>query len=154
MNLEESTPIAVGWREWVRLPDLGIKRIKAKIDTGARTSAIHTEKIEVFHDSRGVLKVRFTVLPLQNTKKRQRCIAEVIDRRIISDSGGHRELRWVIRSMLEVGGLSWPIELTLTNRENMRFRMLLGRTALQACCIFPTKSYLASPSISKKIRKK
>jgi hypothetical protein len=141
----------LGWREWAGLPLLGISKIKAKIDTGAKTSAIHTEKIEVFYDSKGRLKVRFVVLPLQNKSKRKTCEAEVVDRRIVSDSGGHRELRWVIQTPVKIGDRMWPIELTLTNREKMRFRMLLGRSALKHCQIFPSKSYLCGQR-SKKLK--
>lgn len=151
---EERKPrIKVGWREWIALPELGIRQIKAKIDTGARTSAIHTDTIKVFHDSRGVLKVSFSLSPLPNKSKKQWCTAEVIDRRTVSDSGGHRELRWVIRTLIEMDGRHWPIEVTLTNRESMRYRMLLGRTALEKyCVIYPGRSYLTKNS--KTTRKK
>lgn len=133
----------IGWREWVMLPDLGIDHIKAKIDTGARTSALHAFSLEPFRD-RGAPWVRFRVHPLQKRSDPMvECEAEVIDRRWVSDSGGHRELRYVIASQVTLGHVSWPIELTLTDRETMLFRMLLGRTALgKRFVVEPGRSYL------------
>lgn len=120
----------LGWREWVALPELGVAQIKAKIDTGARTSALHAFSQKTFHD-RGVLMVRFRLHPLQRrTDVVKECLAEVIDQRTVSDSGGHREKRLVICTMVQLAEQCWPIEMTLTRRDNMRFRMLLGRTAL------------------------
>lgn len=122
--------ITVGWREWLALPELGIDRIKAKIDTGARTSALHTFLIERYREG-GAPWVRFGVHPRQkNTEHEIYCHTAVTDERWVSDSGGHREWRIVITTPLSLGDLAWPIELTLTDRENMRFRMLLGRTAM------------------------
>lgn len=135
--------LIIGWREWVALPELGIAHIKAKIDTGARTSALHAFSLEPYHE-RGSLWVRFGVHPLQKqTTWAVHCEAEVIDRRWVRDSGGHQELRYVIRSQVQLGVVSWPIELTLTGRENMLFRMLLGRTALQQrFLVHPSRSFL------------
>jgi hypothetical protein len=135
--------IAVGWREWVALPELGIKAIKAKIDTGARTSALHTFDIVPFRVGRGE-KIRFDIHPRQGrTDKAISCVADVADRRWVSDSGGHRELRYVIDTVLRLGSEEWRIELTLTDRDPMRFRMLLGRTAMaDRLRVIPDSSYL------------
>lgn len=133
----------VGWCEELRLPGLGIERISAKIDTGAKTSCLHAFKVESF-SKEGATWVRFWIHPIQrNETVVNVCEAEVIDERVVRDSGGHEEKRYVIRSELCFGGQTWPIELTLTNRENMAFRMLLGRTAMHHRIIVdPTKSFL------------
>ncbi|MDP2571457.1 ATP-dependent zinc protease [Vibrio penaeicida] len=135
--------IIVGWREVLSLPELRLDRIKAKIDTGARTSCLHAYKLETFIQN-STLWVRFWMHPEQdNTELSQVCEAKVIDERIVRDSGGHEEKRYVVETLLSLGGKQWPIEITLTNRENMRFRMLLGRTAMQDRIIVdPTESFL------------
>ncbi|MEF8792515.1 ATP-dependent zinc protease family protein [Thiohalorhabdus sp.] len=138
----ESERIVLGWREWVTLPDLGIPSIKAKVDTGARTSALHTFFLEPFH-RRGAAMVRFGIHPFQEGVEAVEVTATVADRRWVSDSGGHREYRFVIETTLVLGGYTWPVEMTLTNRETMTFRMLLGRTALQdGFVVDPGASYL------------
>ncbi len=135
----------LGWREWVGLPELGIARIKAKIDSGARTSCVHAFYVDPYRAGRRD-RVRFGVHPLQrNDHHIVHCDAEILDQRQVSDSGGHRELRFVITTRLVLLDFDDPVELTLTNRDSMRFRMLLGRTALSAggFCIDPSASYLA-----------
>ncbi len=125
-------PVTLGWREWVGLPELGLPLIKAKVDTGARTSALHAFQVERFAQD-GQDWLRFAVHPLQGRDDLVvRCAAPLLDRRRVTDSGGHREERPVIAAALVVGAARWPIELTLTDRDSMRFRMLIGRTALSA----------------------
>lgn len=138
------SPILLGWREWVGLPELGIDRIKAKVDTGARTSCLHTFAMETYRQH-GERRVRFWVHPLQgDTAQVTECDAQVMDERMVSDSGGHREQRLVIVTPVCLGDAAWPIEMTLTNRDTMRFRMLLGRTAMaDRVAVRPHASYLA-----------
>ncbi len=134
---------AIGWREWLSLPQLGIPHLKAKVDTGARTSALHACYVEPYR-ARGIRMVRFGIHPLQRrTDIFIECNAAVLDRRDVTDSGGHREKRYVIETPAELGDVTWPLELTLTNRDSMRFRMLLGRTAMEdRFVVIPSASYL------------
>jgi hypothetical protein len=135
--------LTLGWREWAALPQLDLPAIKVKVDSGAKTSALHafyTEKYLL--DS--VDMVKFLIHPIQRNYDFQvECHAPVVDFREVSDSGGHKEMRYVIETNIVIGTGNWPIELTLTNRDTMRFRMLLGRRAMEARAIIdPGASYL------------
>lgn len=125
------------------LPDFEEARIKAKIDTGARTSAVHAWDIMAF-DKDGAKWVRFELHPLQkNNTKRIYCDAPVMDERLIRSSNGQITKRFLIRTRLKLGSRTWPIDLTLSRRDEMGFRMLLGRTALSGrTLIDPSASYL------------
>lgn len=142
-ELSDSPAVTVGWREWVALPELGIQRIKAKVDTGARTSALHAFDIRMTR--RGSKRiVRFRVHP--NQKDDETVVeaeGEWIENRTVRSSSGQESLRPVIRTFVRVGDRSWPMELTLTRRDSMGFRLLLGRQALRGrCLVDPGASYL------------
>lgn len=131
-----------GWREWIGLPAIGVNAIKAKLDTGARTSALHAFHVETYWRD-GELWARFFVHPFQrNDSKAVACQARVADIRTVSNPG-RRQRRLVIRTDVNLGGETWPIDLTLTDRDEMGFRMLLGRTAMHgALTVDPDHSYL------------
>lgn len=135
--------IMLGWREWVSLPGIGVPAIKAKIDTGARTSSLHATGIEEFSKG-GKRHVRFEIEPLQNNETTiVSCGAQIHDRRSIADSSGREETRYIIKTPITLGENEWEIEISLTERSNMKFRMLLGRTALkQNMIIAPANSYM------------
>ena len=133
----------VGWREWAALPELGIPAVKAKVDTGARTSSLHAVNIERSVVD-GVNMVNFSVHPLQrNNTLIVRTQAPLVDIRSVSDSGGHSENRFVISTQIVMGSMKEEIEITLTERSTMLFRMLVGRTALAGNVVVdPAASYL------------
>jgi len=135
--------ITLGWREWVRLPELGLDHIKAKVDTGARTSALHAFALRPFDDN-GRQRIEFSIHPHQrDTGNVIVCTADVIDERLVRDSGGHADMRWVIAAPLHIGPHVWPIEITLTARDDMMFRMLLGRSAIRGRAqVDASRSYL------------
>jgi len=143
--------LTLGWREWAALPELGIPAIKAKMDTGARTSALHAFRVEPFERNH-ITYVRFWLHPLQRNRTVElNCEAQVIDQRIIRDSGGHAERRYVIESPISIGNRRWNIEITLTDREDMMFRMLLGRTAMTSgdILIDPAASYVTGRNLGR-----
>lgn len=132
----------IGWREWISLPELGIDRIKAKIDTGARSSAIHAVGVERFERDDEPW-IRFGVQPLQRRNRPQVAVeSRLHDERWVRNSGGGRELRPVLLTEVGIGSYRWSIELTLTDRQPMGFRFLLGRQAIRGrALIDPGSSY-------------
>lgn len=135
----------IGWREWATLVDLGSVRVKAKIDTGARTSALHAfalEEIEVD----GITHARFEIHPEQKRSHPSVLVeAAIVDRRAVRNSGGAVETRPVITTFVRLGDHAFPIDLTLTRRDEMGFRMLLGRSAVRRrFLIDPGRSYLTN----------
>jgi hypothetical protein len=133
----------IGWREWAAFPDLGVKRINAKIDTGAKTSAIHAFQIkEIPFGSK--IYVEFYLHPLQRRRTPEIfCRAPIVGKRVIRSSNGEQEVRCVIQTRLRLGTSSWNIDLTLTDRDSMGFRLLIGRDAIRRKFIIdPGASYL------------
>jgi hypothetical protein len=138
-----STRILLGWREWAALPELGVGAIRMKVDTGARSSSLHVREQDLF-EREGRAMVRFVLEHGIDDALQGSLEAEVLDRRDVTDSGGHRETRVFVRTLLALpGGRSWPIEINLTERRNMAFPMLLGRSALRRrCLVDPARSFL------------
>ena len=137
----------IGWREYLALPELGIGRIKAKVDTGARTSALHAAKLRTYRADDGSERVRFVVpTPQGERKTRVNVDLPVLEWRRVKSSNGRVEKRPVVVTAVELSARRWPIELTLTRRDEMNFPMLLGRQALRARVLVDvSKSFLASP---------
>ena len=132
----------IGWREWIALPDLGVPAVKAKIDTGARSSALHAFDVAYF-EANGKEMVRFKVHPFQRDSETSiECVGELLCRRIVRTSAGHVTERPVIVTAVEFRGERWMIELTLTRRDSMGFRMLLGRQGVRRrFLVDPGRSY-------------
>lgn len=143
MSFGAETATVIGWREWVALPALGVHSIKAKVDTGARSSTLHAFNVERF-ERHGRAMVRFQAHPVQrNDDYIVAAEALLLDDRIVRNSGGQSELRPVIETSVQLGNSLWTIELTLTNRDEMGFRMLLGRQAVRRrYLVDPGRSYL------------
>ena len=143
--------LVVGWREWLALPQLGIPAIKAKIDTGARTSSLHARNIEPFVGADGQEWVRFSLRPdLRHPEHVVDCEAPASEHRQVRSSSGHPEDRYFIITKVSVGGIEWDIEMSLTSRDKMKFRMLLGREALRGrCLVEPNTSYLTGKRLAK-----
>lgn len=139
---KKNSPRLVGWREWMAFPELGIEAVKAKLDTGARTSALHAWDVMPFTKA-GADWVRFVVYPDQRHRTNPvTCEAPVKDRRRVTNSGGRSEMRYVIETSLQADGETWSIELGLTNRDDMGFRLLIGREAMRGrLLIDPNSSF-------------
>ncbi len=146
--------LTLGWREWVGLPELGLEAIKAKVDTGARTSTLHAFELHTFSEL-GKDRVKFKIHPIQKDQEAVvTCVADIVDERFVTDSGGHKEQRLIIMTPLTIGCWSWPIEMTLTSRDNMMFRMLLGRTAIKdIAMVDPSRSYTTGKKPRVKVEK-
>ncbi len=141
----------IGWREWLALPGLGIGRIKAKIDTGARSSSLHAFDIRVPGEGKHPW-VHFKVHPMQRDSMTiVHCKARLHEYRHIKSSSGHKELRPIVRTAILLGSESWPIEVTLTSRDEMGFRMLLGREAMRGRFVVdPNRSYFCRELVPKR----
>ena len=135
--------VILGSEEWCSFPELGIPTIKARVDSGAKTSALHAINIAPFIKNENNW-VKFDINPIQNNQKTViHCEAPLIDKRIVKSSSGFREQRYVIQTNLQIGSSQWPIEMTLTNRDSMGFRMLLGREAMSGrVLVDPEQKYL------------
>ncbi len=138
MNVE---PLLIGWREWAGLPELNIPLIKIKVDTGAKTSALHAYDIKIIKTAKKEF-AEFVIHPIQtNDKICVPCRAEIVGMKTVKSSNGHKQIRPVVHTPIKIGDFSWDIEITLTNRDIMHHRMLLGRTAMRNLLINPSKSY-------------
>jgi len=146
--LSNASRLILGWQEWIALPDLGLPALKAKIDTGAKTSALDTHFIEPFGAAKRP-RVRFAVRPSPEAGDLEvAAIADVIDRREVISSNGVRELRYVIATTLCIAGRRWPIEVTLANREHMTYRMLIGRQAIRSGMLVDCAASFRQPRLS------
>lgn len=144
MRKSKQPKMVIGWREWVQLPNLGSFLVKAKVDTGARSSSIHAVNLKYFESKKGKSMVRFQIHPMQRSAKTTiDAEAEIFEFRKVRSSNGHVTRRPVIVTDLQFGGQTWPIEITLANRDEMGFRMLLGRETMRHhCLIDPGASFV------------
>lgn len=150
-GLSVQDALRLGWEEWLALPELGLSAIKAKIDTGARTSALHAFSIEEI-GTPAHPRVRFSVHPIPGrTDVAIDCMADVIDKREITSSNGEIERRIIVRTLVDIGGRQWPIEVSLTNREAMSYRMLLGRQAVREDVIVDPTASFVQPRLSYRV---
>ena len=150
------TPLpTIGWREYVSLPDLKIPAIKVKVDTGARSSSLHAFEMELF-SLEGLDYVRFKIHPRQRNDTRVVEVeTPVFDMRRVKSSSGESSVRPVIVTLVELLGVAWPIELTLANRDQMGFRMLLGREAIRGrMLVDPGKSFFGGKPRRRKVKRK
>ncbi len=149
MTNDPNTPdFRLGWEEWCALPGLGLPALKAKVDTGAKTSALHASEIEPFGPSARP-RVRFNVSPVPGRPDIAiTCSAEVVDRREVTSSNGETELRYVITTPMRMGDREWPVEITLTDRGSMAYRMLLGRQAFDEETVISPGESFCQPELS------
>ena len=121
--------VLLGWRERLALPELGIGLLKAKLDTGARSSSLHVDTLESFQRGSATW-LHFTVSLGRRNPLAVHCEAQALDRRIVTDTGGRRTERWFVRTQIALAGQSFSVDVNLTDRRHMLFPMLLGRSAL------------------------
>jgi hypothetical protein len=134
--------IVLGWREWLTLPDLGIARLRAKVDTGARSSALHVDAQWRSHEG-GIPCIGFRLTPRKAGSEVCEAVVPIFDERDVADSGGRRSRRVFIRTTLRMAGVERQVEINLVDRGGMRFPMLLGRTALAGVfTVDPSSSFL------------
>ena len=151
MSLRRQTLPVLGWKEQVALPDWGVPRLRAKLDTGARSSALHVEDLAEVGttelDGHTVPQVSFVVLSgKRDAPTRHEILAPVVERKSVRDTGGKEEDRPVVRTRIVCGPVDVVADITLTSRDLMNFRMLLGRLTLQdACLVDPALGYLHTP---------
>lgn len=132
--------IVIGACEWIGLPDLNIPQLRARTDTGAKTSSLHATGIRVLEENQVLFNVH---IGSPKTHHIQPCQAEIIRYRTVRNPGGRTEERPIISTLIEIGGRRWPIEISLTDRQDMRYRMLLGRSAMsKRCLVDPGHTYL------------
>jgi len=142
-----------GWEEWCSLPKLNLPIIKAKIDSGAKTSCLHAVNIKAIRKGEKRY-IDFDIHPIQKNKKIVvRCRAPRVDKRSVKSSTGHKEKRYVISTPISIGNKCWDIEITLTNRDSMGYRMLIGREAMKGMALIdPERSFLQKELENKKAK--
>ena len=141
-------PLILGWEEWVALPNLALPALRAKVDTGAKTSALHAYDLERF-GSAEVPFVRFRVQPVPDRDDiTVLCEAPLVDERQVASSNGGAEIRPVIETVIAIGGRMWTIEVTLTDRASMKSRMLIGRQAIRDGVLVDPGSAFRQPKLS------
>jgi ribosomal protein S6--L-glutamate ligase len=146
-----SAPFILGRTEWVALPALGLFAIKAKVDTGAKTSALHAHTIEAIGTA-SAPEVRFEVHPIpERPDIAISCSAPIIGQRDVTSSNGETESRYIIETRIRIGSRDWTIELGLTNREGLTHRMLLGRQAIQPGMLVDPASSFRQPKLSPRL---
>ena len=145
---DKKNKLIAGWREWGQLPQLGIEGIKVKIDTGAKTSSLHAFELFPFiHEKKHW--IQFDIHPIQdNDTIIHRCISPIIDYRWITSSTGHKQQRYIIRTLLKIGEFTSTIEISLANRDEMGFRFLVGRDSIKGhLLVDAAHSFILTPKV-------
>ncbi len=151
MSRKKTKPL-IGWREWASMTELMVPLIKVKIDTGAKTSALHAQNIKIVKENNKEI-AEFVIYPLQNNNKiLKKSRAEIVDMRSVKSSNGQKQERLVIRTAVKIGEVTWDIDVTLTNRDIMHHRMLLGRDAMKDFLVDPSKSFCQGVMSSEEVK--